>query len=139
MMKASAIAHPIQGLIKYHGLRDPALRIPFHGSISVCTGPIFRHTTVERLAGGGDEVSIDGEAVSGRALERARTVLEAVRSRVGDDRPCRVESRNDFPQYVGLAWATSPAGLVRSWIGRWRCTRGLSPSMKSRAVRRGWQ
>ena len=107
MMKASAIAHPIQGLIKYHGLRDRALRIPFHGSISVCTGPILSHTTVERLAGGGDEVIIDGQAVGGRALERAQSVLDAIRSRVGDDRRCRVESSNDFPQYVGLGSSSS--------------------------------
>ena len=34
-MKATAIAHPMQGLIKYHGLRNEKLRIPFHDSISV--------------------------------------------------------------------------------------------------------
>src|SRR5690606_27672074 len=38
--KASAIAHPIQGLVKYHGLRDESLRLPFHDSISVCTAPL---------------------------------------------------------------------------------------------------
>ncbi|HEV8594745.1 MAG TPA: diphosphomevalonate decarboxylase, partial [Thermoplasmata archaeon] len=31
--KATAIAHPIQGLIKYHGLVDERLRLPFHDSI----------------------------------------------------------------------------------------------------------
>ncbi|MFB0567331.1 MAG: diphosphomevalonate decarboxylase, partial [Candidatus Bathyarchaeia archaeon] len=33
-MKATAIAHPIQGLIKYHGLKKPKQRIPYHNSIS---------------------------------------------------------------------------------------------------------
>ena len=46
-MKASAVAHPIQGLIKYHGLADERLRLPYHDSISVCTAPLLTHTTIE--------------------------------------------------------------------------------------------
>jgi len=106
-MKASAVAYPIQGLIKYHGLRDVALRIPFHGSISVCTGPIRSHTTVELLDGGEDRAVIDGVAASGRALERLQAVLAEIRSRVGADRPCRVVSSNNFPQFVGLGSSSS--------------------------------
>src|SRR2546426_6851391 len=50
----------IQGLVKYHGLRDPVRRIPFHDSISVCTGPIHSHTTVELLASGASSAERDG-------------------------------------------------------------------------------
>ena len=32
-MKATAVAHPIQGLIKYHGLADPVLRLPDRKSV----------------------------------------------------------------------------------------------------------
>ena len=46
-MKASATAYPIQGLIKYHGLKDELLRLPYHDSISVCTAPLMTHTTIE--------------------------------------------------------------------------------------------
>jgi phosphomevalonate decarboxylase len=46
-MKATAIAHPIQGLVKYHGLKDAKLRIPFHDSISVCMQALCTTTTVE--------------------------------------------------------------------------------------------
>jgi phosphomevalonate decarboxylase len=46
-MKATAKAHPIQGLIKYHGLKDPVLRIPFHNSISVCAAALSTVTTVK--------------------------------------------------------------------------------------------
>src|SRR5207244_2584247 len=51
-MKATAVAHPIQGLIKYHGLADPVLRLPFHDSISVCTAraPAAAHAAGLRLA-----------------------------------------------------------------------------------------
>ena len=105
--KASAIAYPIQGLVKYHGLRDPVRRIPFHDSISVCTGPIHTHTTLEVLDSGSVDVTIDGKATSGRALQRVQVVVDAVREKAGDDRPFRMVSRNDFPQYVGLGSSSS--------------------------------
>ncbi|MFQ5910383.1 MAG: diphosphomevalonate decarboxylase, partial [Thermoplasmata archaeon] len=54
-MKASAVAHPIQGLVKYHGLQNERLRLPFHDSISVCTAPLATHTTIE--FGDGEESS----------------------------------------------------------------------------------
>ena len=46
-MKATAKAHPIQGLVKYHGMRNEELRLPYHDSISVCTAPSHTTTTVE--------------------------------------------------------------------------------------------
>jgi phosphomevalonate decarboxylase len=105
--KASAIAYPIQGLVKYHGLKDPVRRIPFHNSISLCTGPIHSHTTVELCETGGCDVEIDGKLVTGRPKERVEVVLNAIREKAGDDRPCRIVSRNDFPQYVGLGSSSS--------------------------------
>jgi len=106
--KASAIAYPIQGLVKYHGLRDPVRRIPYHNSISVCTGPIHTHTTIEVLDPGRQtHVTIDGVTVAGRPLQRVQVVVDAVREKAGDDRPFRMVSRNDFPQYVGLGSSSS--------------------------------
>ncbi len=107
MTKASAIAYPIQGLVKYHGLRDPVRRIPFHDSISLCTGPIHTHTTFEVLEDGPERAAIDGKATTGRPLERVRVVVDAIREKSGDSRPFRMESRNDFPQYVGLGSSSS--------------------------------
>jgi phosphomevalonate decarboxylase len=105
-LKASAVAHPIQGLIKYHGLRDPVRRIPFHASISLCTGPIRSHTTLE-VVDGPSQAVVDGKSLSGRAMERVRTVVDAVREKAGDERGFRMESRNDFPQLVGLGSSSS--------------------------------
>lgn len=109
-MKASAIAYPIQGLVKYHGLRDPVRRIPYHDSISLCTGPIHTHTTVEvqpEGTGPGLTVEIDGKPTTGRALERVQVVVDAVREKAGDSRPMRMVSRSDFPQFVGLGSSSS--------------------------------
>lgn len=117
--KASAIAYPIQGLVKYHGLRDPVRRIPYHDSVSVCTGPIHTHTTFEVLdespetaarkkaTGYRSLVDIDGKVTTGRAFDRVQVVVDAIREKTGDDRPYRMVSRNDFPQYVGLGSSSS--------------------------------
>lgn len=107
-MKASAIAHPIQGIIKYHGLKDPVRRIPFHDSISVCTAPLQSHTTVQVVDDDSEcRLVIDGETVTGRAKDRVQAVMDAVRERAGDERLCRIESVNSFPQFVGLGSSSS--------------------------------
>lgn len=105
LVKASARAFPIQGLVKYHGLRDPVRRIPFHNSISLCTGPISTQTTVEPASGVSAEV--DGESTSGRGLERICAVMDAVREHAGSDEGFRLVSKNNFPQQVGLGSSAS--------------------------------
>lgn len=107
MPKSSAIAHPIQGLVKYHGLKDPVRRIPFHDSISVCTGPIRSHTTFALTQGDDDVARIDGKDVGRRTMERIRAVVDALREHTDDDRSWRMESQNDFPQFVGLGSSAS--------------------------------
>ncbi len=106
MSKASAIAYPIQGLVKYHGMRDPVRRIPFHNSISLCTGPIHTHTTVE-VTGTKNAVTIDDKIVTGRPLERVQVVVDAVREKAGNDAAFRMVSKSDFPQFVGLGSSSS--------------------------------
>ncbi|MEM3851467.1 MAG: diphosphomevalonate decarboxylase [Methanomassiliicoccales archaeon] len=107
MSKATAIAHPMQGLIKYHGLRDEKLRIPFHDSISVATAPLSTVTTVEEADVGADTAIIDGKTVTGRAMERISDVLNEVRKRAGYDGGFKVISKNDFPSGIGLGASAS--------------------------------
>ncbi|MFQ5838257.1 MAG: diphosphomevalonate decarboxylase [Thermoplasmata archaeon] len=106
-MKASAVAHPIQGLIKYHGLADQVLRLPYHDSISVCTAPLITHTTVAFGDYDTDSLVVDGSPVRGRGLERAITVLDEVRRRADLSERARVESTNSFPTNVGLGASAS--------------------------------
>lgn len=106
-MKGSAIAHPIQGLIKYHGLKDEILRIPFHDSISVATAPTASHTTIEFGKFRRDQASVDGEQLSGRELERVVSVVDEVRRRSGIDKKFRMVSKNNFPSNVGLGASAS--------------------------------
>jgi len=135
-MKATAIAHPIQGLIKYHGLADPVLRLPFHDSISVCTAPLTTRTTIEFGDFPRDDASIDGHDISAREMERIRAVVDAVRAQAGIAQRFRMASINDFPSNVGLG--ASASGFAALALAACRAT-GLESDAQevSRFARRG--
>jgi phosphomevalonate decarboxylase len=79
-MKATAIAYPIQGLIKYHGLKDELLKLPYHDSISVCTSPTATTTTVEFGSDyKNDIVKVNERFLEARELDRCTLVLDEVR------------------------------------------------------------
>ncbi|SEH43751.1 diphosphomevalonate decarboxylase [Halopenitus malekzadehii] len=107
-MKATARAHPIQGLVKYHGMRDEQLRLPYHDSISLCTAPTATTTTVEWEPDATDDTFvIDGGVVDGRAAERIELVTDYVRELAGIDHAVRFESRNSFPSNIGFGSSSS--------------------------------
>ena len=107
-MKATARAHPIQGLVKYHGMRDEELRLPYHDSISLCTAPSNTTTTVEFDADrDGDRYVVDGEVVDGHGADRIRSVVDEVRDRAGIDHGVRLKSKNSFPTNIGLGSSSS--------------------------------
>jgi len=107
-MKATAKAHPIQGLVKYHGMRDEERRMPYHDSISVSTAPSRTKTTVEFDPSlDADSYVIDGEVVEGRGAERIDAVVDHVRDLAGIDHRVRFESTNDFPTNIGFGSSSS--------------------------------
>jgi phosphomevalonate decarboxylase len=107
-MKSTARAHPIQGLVKYHGMRDEALRLPYHDSISVCTAPSNTTTTVEfDPALDTDRYVVDGETVEGHAADRIRSVVDRVRELAGLDDAVRFVSENTFPTNIGFGSSSS--------------------------------
>jgi len=107
-MKATAIAHPIQGLIKYHGLKDTSLRIPFHDSISVCIEALQTKTTVEATESlRKDLVVINGKKAAGKDLERVEVVLNKLRSIVGYPGYFKIVSQNSITGGKGLGFSAS--------------------------------
>jgi phosphomevalonate decarboxylase len=107
-MKATAKAHPIEGLIKYHGLRDEQERHPYHDSISLCTAPSHTRTTVEfEPDRDSDTYIIDGETVEGRGAERIELVADHVRELAGIDHRVRFESENSFETNIGFGSSAS--------------------------------
>ena len=136
-MKATAKAHPIQGLVKYHGMRDPELRLPYHDSISVCTAPSHSKTTAEFDPDlDADDYVIDGERVEGRGAERIQAVVDHVRERADFDHRVRFESVNDFPTNIGFG--SSSSGFAAAAVAL--CTAAdleLSHPEMSTVARRG--
>jgi len=106
--KATARAHPIQGLVKYHGMRDAERRFPYHDSISLCTAPTATTTTVAwEPDASADTYVIGGEPVTGRAAERIEAVVDHVRELAEIDHAVRLESRNSFPSNIGFGSSSS--------------------------------
>lgn len=92
---AAALAYPMQGVLKYHGLSDWEHRIAFLPSVSLCNDAGHTLTLVEfdpdLLA---DCATINGQPARGRELERVRQSLDAIRAASGATVRARVTSRN---------------------------------------------
>jgi phosphomevalonate decarboxylase len=107
-MKATAVAHPIQGLIKYHGLKDPKRRTPFHDSISVCIDALTTTTTVEtEESSTKDLVEINGRKPIRTDFDRMETVLNPLRKMTGFTGHFKVISRNSITSGKGLGFSAS--------------------------------
>ncbi|WP_408638382.1 diphosphomevalonate/mevalonate 3,5-bisphosphate decarboxylase family protein [Roseiflexus castenholzii] len=92
---AAALAYPMQGVLKYHGLSDWDYRIAFLPSVSLCNDAGHTLTLVEfdpDLAT--DCATINGHVARGRELERVRQSLDAIRAASGATVRARVMSRN---------------------------------------------
>ncbi len=107
-MKATARAYAIQGLVKYHGLKNKKQRIPYHDSISVCMKSLPTITTVEFTETlKHDKYRINGKAPSKNEQDRIRVVLDSLRSLVHQKLHARVESRNPPVKGKGLGYSSS--------------------------------
>lgn len=107
-MKATAVAHPIQGLIKYHGLRKAKLRIPFHDSISVCVGALQTITTVEATKSLQEDLVVINEKKAVDAeLDRVEIVLNKLRSATDYAGHFKVASINSITSGKGLGFSAS--------------------------------
>jgi phosphomevalonate decarboxylase len=107
-LKVTAIAHPIQGLVKYHGLRNPKQRIPYHDSISVCIQAFFTTTTVETLHElRKNEITINGKQPAAKERERVEIVIEKLKELAGFTGAFKVVSENSFRIGKGLGFSAS--------------------------------
>jgi len=107
-LKCTARAYAIQGLVKYHGLKNAKLRIPFHDSISVCMRSLDTVTTVEASNGlRRDGIRINGTVPTAGEEARARMVIDKLRELAGEKTRVRVESRNANVKGKGLGFSAS--------------------------------
>jgi diphosphomevalonate decarboxylase len=108
MKQATAIAHPNIAFIKYWGDKDPDLRIPENGSLSMNLDCLYSQTTVEFDPGlDHDELTIGGLVPSSIAVKRVGRFLDRVRYLAGSPTFAKVTSENNFPTGSGVASSAS--------------------------------
>jgi diphosphomevalonate decarboxylase len=135
--RATAVASPNIALIKYWGHRDPTLRLPANGSISMTLSGLetrvrvaFDPTLPE------DEVLIGGKTAEPGASARVSQQLEIIRGLASIHERARVESSSNFPSAAGLASSAS-AFAALSLAGAAAAGLHLDPAGLSRLARRG--
>jgi phosphomevalonate decarboxylase len=108
VLKATAVAHPIQGLVKYHGLKNRKKRIPYHDSISVCVQALNTVTTVETLDSlNENKIMINGKELVGKDKERVEIVLSELRNLANFSGSFKVVSENSLKIGKGLGFSAS--------------------------------
>lgn len=105
---ATARAPANIAFIKYWGDRDPALRLPLNGSLSMNLSAANTTTTV-RLDPNldADVVCIDGVVRHGSIHDRVVKQLDLIRRMAGLGTFASVESANNFPMGTGIASSAS--------------------------------
>jgi phosphomevalonate decarboxylase len=116
MTKSTAIAHPIQGLIKFYGYRDAIFHLPLHDSVAVSLAPMHTRATAEIRDNLTDDlIEIDGQVLTGAAYQQSRELLDGVRrlAERSDSVYARVESNFDWrvvdSTYAALTAAAAAA------------------------------
>ena len=121
-----AVAYTMQALVKYHGLKDWDLRLPYHDSISVNTTSMKTEASITDTKKG-------GVYIEGKANESATSRLSAVVSRLSPTARVsdfRIDSRNiPSGRAKGIGYSSS-AGAALTLL----CNRllvGDRPDMKA--------
>ncbi len=108
MTTATAQAFANIAFIKYWGDRDPRLRLPANGSISMNLEGLLTRTTVSfQPSLPFDELVINGREMTGHGLERVSALLDEVRRMAGVSACAEVVSGNNFPAGTGIASSAS--------------------------------
>lgn len=122
--RATAVAPANIAFVKYWGVQDAALTLPYNESISMNLDRCLTTTTVEfdpRLAA--DEVVLrlhgqDERPATGRPLERVVAQLDRVRALANVTTRARVRSANNFPSDAGIASSAAAfAALTLAAVG----------------------
>ena len=104
---STALAHPNIALIKYWGNRDNELRLPVNGSLSMNLDGLFTRTSVSFGNAKFDSLTINGQPVRGKGLERVSFILDLVRDMAGTRDRAEVTSEINFPTGAGIASSAS--------------------------------
>ena len=132
----TALANPNIALIKYWGNRDNDLRLPANGSISMNLDGLFTRTSVSFGNFKSDALTINGQDVRGKGLERVAFILDLVRGMAKTDERATVFSENNFPTGAGIASSASAFAALALAASK-AAGLSLSEADLSRLARRG--
>lgn len=132
----TALAHPNIALIKYWGNRNNELRLPVNGSISMNLDGLFTRTSVSFGNAKFDSLTINGQPVRGKGLERVSFILDLVRDMAGTRDRADVTSENNFPTGAGIASSASAFAAMALAASK-AAGLSLSEADLSRLARRG--
>lgn len=112
MTPFKSTANTMQALVKYHGLKDWKLRIPYHDSISVNTTSLGSEVLVSQAEGGEGELLVEGKR-NEDALRRTQSVSNQLTGKRFEDLGLRLDSGN-FPHVdaKGLGFSSSAGAAV---------------------------
>jgi diphosphomevalonate decarboxylase len=106
--RATYVAAPNIALVKYWGVRDPELALPYNSSLSVTLDRMRTRTTVtfddERVD---DCLELNGRPAAEAARRSVSELLDRIRERAGISGRAVVVSANNFPTASGLASSAS--------------------------------
>jgi len=126
MTRYNAVAYTMQALVKYHGLKDWTLRLPYHDSISVNTTSMKTEATITDAKEGG--VFTEGKP-NESANERLQAVVSSLKPS-GDVADFRIDSRNlPHSRAKGIGYSSS-AGAALTLLCH-RLLIGGEPDMRS--------
>jgi len=102
----------MQALVKYHGLKDWKLRLPYHDSISVNTTSLGSEVVVSEAEGGKGVLLVEGKG-NEDALRRIQAVSQKLAGKPFEELGLRFDSRN-FPRVdaKGLGFSSSAGAAV---------------------------
>ncbi len=105
-------ANTMQALVKYHGLKDWKLRLPYHDSISVNTTSLGSEVIVRESEKSQSELMVEGRK-NEDALRRLQSVSERLTGKPFEELGLRLDSRN-FPgvNAKGLGFSSSAGAAL---------------------------
>lgn len=94
--------------MKYHGLRNKKLRLPFHDSISVCVKELTTTATVEFERQHTDDViEINGSPAKGTDAQRVMNVINPLRKLAKSKDRVRLASKNNLAKAKGVGFSAA--------------------------------
>lgn len=133
----TARAHTNIALVKYWGKSDQELIIPQTDSLSLTLNEFYATTTVDfDPALTADQITIDGQPITGRGQAKISCFLDLIRHMSGQHAYAHVQSINHVPMAAGLASSASAFAALATAASR-AAGMQLSRRELSRLARRG--